>query len=269
MCPPPASGGAFSSHNSTKSIEFFLSPVLVTVQVARTGPAGRRVFARPCWTHGKAGSRRPTRSRYQIGSRQHTNGKVRVAMILAPAARGSGLVVRDVEQQPARSCSAPRRRRAAAGRRPGTGGAPCPPGRNTACASRRNSEIPTIISTTESSSPPVLRRSVTSPKPVVERRHGEVERVDEVLDLRVDPALGDVDQRRRHQDEHGEVERGGEQLLVAAHRREELLELAEHVVGPEQPDGAQHPQEGEVADQRREEQRESTTRSTTAAALSR
>jgi hypothetical protein len=32
---------------------------LVTVRVARTRPAGRRVFARPCWTHGKAGSRRP------------------------------------------------------------------------------------------------------------------------------------------------------------------------------------------------------------------
>src|SRR5437763_1888172 len=45
---------------------------LVTVRVARTRPAGRHVLARPSWTRGTAGSRRPTRSRYQIGSRQHT-----------------------------------------------------------------------------------------------------------------------------------------------------------------------------------------------------
>jgi hypothetical protein len=32
---------------------------LVTVRVARTRPAGRQVVARPCWTDGKAGSRRP------------------------------------------------------------------------------------------------------------------------------------------------------------------------------------------------------------------
>jgi hypothetical protein len=32
---------------------------LVTVRVAWTRPAGRQVFARPCWTYGKAGSRRP------------------------------------------------------------------------------------------------------------------------------------------------------------------------------------------------------------------
>src|SRR4051794_38108264 len=45
---------------------------LVTVRVAGTRPAGRHVLARPSWTRGTAGSRRPTRSRYQIGSRQHT-----------------------------------------------------------------------------------------------------------------------------------------------------------------------------------------------------
>jgi hypothetical protein len=49
---------------------------LVTVRVARTRPAGRRVLARPRWTHGTAGSRRPARSRYRIGSCQHTNGRV-------------------------------------------------------------------------------------------------------------------------------------------------------------------------------------------------
>ena len=48
----------------------------MTVRVAGTRPAGRQVFARPCWTYGTAGSRRPTRSRYQIGSRQHTKGAV-------------------------------------------------------------------------------------------------------------------------------------------------------------------------------------------------
>src|SRR3712207_8834695 len=41
-----------------------------------------------------------------------------------------------------------------------------------------------------------------------ERRHGEVERVEEVPDLRVHRALGDVDDRGHHQHEHGEVERG-------------------------------------------------------------
>ena len=49
---------------------------LVTVRVRGTRPAGLRVFARPWWTCRTAGSRRPTRSRYQIGSRQHTNGTV-------------------------------------------------------------------------------------------------------------------------------------------------------------------------------------------------
>jgi hypothetical protein len=49
---------------------------LVTVRVARTRPAEHRVFARPWWTYGTAGSRRPTRSWYQIGSRQHTIGTV-------------------------------------------------------------------------------------------------------------------------------------------------------------------------------------------------
>ena len=45
---------------------------LVTVRVAGTRPAGRHVLPRPRWTYGKAGSRRPTRSRYQIRPRQHT-----------------------------------------------------------------------------------------------------------------------------------------------------------------------------------------------------
>src|SRR5215218_4331037 len=49
---------------------------LVTVRVARTRPAGHRVLARPWWTYGTAGSRQPTRSWYQIGSRQHTNRTV-------------------------------------------------------------------------------------------------------------------------------------------------------------------------------------------------
>jgi IS30 family transposase len=49
---------------------------LVTVRVARTRPAGRHVLPRPRWTYGKAGSRRPTRSRYRIGPRQHTKGAV-------------------------------------------------------------------------------------------------------------------------------------------------------------------------------------------------
>jgi hypothetical protein len=43
-----------------------------------------------------------------------------------------------------------------------------PPERNAAWASLKNSEMPTIIIATESSSPPVLPMSVTSPKPVVE-----------------------------------------------------------------------------------------------------
>src|SRR4051794_8390026 len=43
---------------------------LVTVRVAGTRPARPHVLPRPRWTYGRAGSRRPTRSRYQIGSRQ-------------------------------------------------------------------------------------------------------------------------------------------------------------------------------------------------------
>src|SRR5205085_960546 len=49
---------------------------LVTVRVAGTRPARPHVLPRPWWTCGRAGSRRPTRSRYQIGSRQHTKGAV-------------------------------------------------------------------------------------------------------------------------------------------------------------------------------------------------
>jgi hypothetical protein len=49
---------------------------LVTVRVARTRPARRHVLPRPRWTCGRAGSRRPARSRHQIGSRQHTKGGV-------------------------------------------------------------------------------------------------------------------------------------------------------------------------------------------------
>src|SRR3954454_19228672 len=48
---------------------------LVTVRVAGTRPARPLVLPRPWWTCGRAGSRRPTRSRYQIGSRQHTKGE--------------------------------------------------------------------------------------------------------------------------------------------------------------------------------------------------
>ena len=48
----------------------------MTVRVAGTRPARRHVLPRPWWTCGRAGSRRPTRSRYQIGSRQHTKGAV-------------------------------------------------------------------------------------------------------------------------------------------------------------------------------------------------
>ena len=44
----------------------------MTVRVAGTRPARRHVLPRPWGTCGRAGSRRPTRSRYQIGSRQHT-----------------------------------------------------------------------------------------------------------------------------------------------------------------------------------------------------
>jgi hypothetical protein len=50
----------------------------------------------------------------------------------------------------------------------GQGWRTLPPGRNAACARRKNSEMPTIIIATESSSPEVLPSSVMSPKPVVE-----------------------------------------------------------------------------------------------------
>src|SRR3954453_22393503 len=49
---------------------------LVTVRVAGTRPARPLVLPRRWWPCGRAASRRPTRSRYQIGSRQHTKGGV-------------------------------------------------------------------------------------------------------------------------------------------------------------------------------------------------
>src|SRR4051794_27644816 len=58
-----------------------------------------------------------------------------------------------------------------------------------------------------------------------ERRCREVERVNKVLDLRVDPVLSDKDQRGDHEHEHGQVQRSKDDLLIAAHGRELPLEL--------------------------------------------
>src|SRR3954468_24033079 len=83
-----------------------------------------------------------------------------------------------------------------------------------------------------------------------ERGYREVERVNKVLDLRIDPMLRDKDQRGDHEHEHGQVQCGADDLLIAAHDRELLFELTEHVVGAEQPDSAKDAQEAEIAAER-------------------